>query len=334
MGSKIMGYFDGRVAIITGSGQGIGHDLAIYMAKEGCKIVSNNRKKGSSMQAHDGKVVKLLPKDEERIKKVIGDAETTAQEIIANGGEAIAVYGNVCYKEDCKKLVNAAIEKWGRIDIVINNAASTWTGNIKDMTPEQWDVNIQSKLDATFYLMHYALPYMIDQNYGRFVNVSSQAYIGLMGMAAYSAASSGLWAFTKAAAQDLQDYGITVNAYTPLAATRSWFNMLAEYREEGIEPEIIEEGSPNGMKTPPVYMVPAIAYMASEEFTTTGIMIKIESDGQLSLCKNPEEMNHCGKDTLSDGAWTFEELREVFQNELLKDVRTLKTTLVVTKSEY
>jgi 3-oxoacyl-[acyl-carrier protein] reductase len=325
--------FEGRVAVITGSGQGIGKDLALYMASEGCKIVTNNRKKGSSMQAHDGKVVKLLPEDEEKIKAVMGDAESTADEIITAGGEAVPVYANVAKPEDCKKLIDAAIDKWGRIDIVINNAASTWTGNIKDMKIDEWDVNIQSKLSGTFYLMHYALPYMLKQKYGRFVNVSSQAFYGLEGMAAYSAASCGIWAFTKAAAQDLVNYGITVNAYTPLAATRSWFNVLAEYREEGIEPEIIEEGSPNGMKTPPVYMVPAIAYLASEEFTTTGIMIKVEADGQLSVYTDPVEYNNCGKDCLMDGAWTFDELREVFK-ELLKDVRTAKTSLVITKSEY
>lgn len=331
-----MGLFDGRVAIITGSGQGIGLELAKWMAHEGCKIVTNNRKPGSGLQAHDGKTVKLLPEDEEKIRAIIGDAETAAAAINEAGGEAIPVYGNVCYKEDCKKLVDAAIEKWGRIDIVINNAASTWTGNIKDMTPEAWDVCIQSKLDGTFYLMYYALPYMLKQEYGRFVNVSSQAFYGLEGMAAYSAAACGIWAFTKAAAQDLLDYNITVNAFTPLAGTRSWFNMLAEYREEGIDPEDIEEGSPDGMKTPPQFMVPAIAYLCSEEFTKTGIMCKIESNGDLSLYTDPEEYNNCGLDLVErQSAYTFEELRELFDEEhLLKDVWTRETTLAVTKSEY
>lgn len=326
--------FEGRVAIITGSGQGIGKELAKYMASEGCKVVTNNRKKGSSMQAHDGKVVKFTKEEEENIKKVIGDADSVAEEIIAAGGEAIPVYGNVCKKEDCKKLVDAAVEKWGRIDIIINNAASTWTGNIKDMTLEEWDVNIQSKLDASFYLMHYALPYMVKQHYGRILNVASSAFYGLEGMAAYSAACSGLWAFTKATAQDLANDNITVNCYTPLAATRSWFNMLAEYRAEGIPTEMIEAGSPAGMKVTPEYMVPAIAYMAAEEFTTTGIMIKVEGDGSLAIYSDPQECNACGKNCVKDGAWTVEELREVFKNQLLKDITARKTTLVITKSEY
>jgi len=328
------GLFEGRVAIITGSGQGIGKDLAKYMAAEGCKVVTNNRKKGSSMQAHDGKTVKFTEEEEANIKKVIGDADSVAEEIIAAGGEAIPVYGNVCSKADCQKMIDAAVEKWGRVDILINNAASTWTGNIKDMTIEEWDVNIQSKLDATFYLMHYALPYMVEQHYGRIITVSSQAFFGLEGMAAYSAASCGLWAFTKAAAQDLENDNITINCYTPLAATRSWFNMLAEYREEGIPTEAIETGSPAGMKTTPEYMAPAIAYMAAEEFTTTGIMIKIEADGALAMYSDPQEYNNCGKDCLKNGAWTLEELRDVFQNQLLKGVEVRKSALAVTKSHY
>lgn len=331
-----MGLFDGRVAIITGSGQGIGHDLAVYMASEGCKVITNNRKPGSSMQAHDGKVVKLLPEDEVRIKAVIGDAESTANEIIAAGGEAVPVYASVNTPEGCKKLVDAAIETWGRIDIVINNAASTWTGNIKDMTIDQWDVNIDSKINGSFYLMHFALPYMLEQHYGKFVNVSSNAFAGLMGMAAYSTAACGIWAFTKACAQDLIDYGITVNCYTPLAGTRSWFNMLAEYREEGIDPEDIEEGSPNGMKTPPKFMVPAIAYLASEEFTATGLMFKIEADGQLSVWGDSEEYNNCGLDLVGrQSPYTVEELRELFSDKyLLKGVYVQRTTLAVTKSSY
>lgn len=331
-----MGHFDGRVAIVTGSGTGIGHDLAVYLASEGCKVVTNNRKPGSTMQTHDGKVVKLLPEDEARIKPIMGDAETTAAEIIAAGGEAIPVYASVATPEGCKKLVDAAIEKWGRIDILVNNGASTWTGNIKDMPVDIWDVCIDSKLSGSFYLMHYALPYMIEQGYGRILNVASNAFAGLMGMAAYSAGTCGVWAFTKACAQDLADYGITVNCYTPLAATRSWYNMLAEYREEGIDPEDIEEGSPNGMKTPPHLMVPAIAYMASEEFTNTGLMVKIEADGQLALWSESEEYNNCGIDLVErDSPYTFDELEVLFDDEhLLKDVWVQKTTLAVTKSAY
>lgn len=94
------------------------------------------------------------------------------------------------------------------------------------------------------------------------------------------------------------------------------------------------QARPEVCRHPPTNMVPAIAYMASEEFTTTGIMIKVEADGQLALYTNPTEYNQCGKDCLVDGAYTIEELRDIFQNQLLKGAQVATTNLVVTKSEY
>lgn len=183
----------GRVAIITGSGQGIGKDLAIWMASEGCKVITNNRKKGSSLQAHDGKTVKLNDEDIAKIASIVGDAETAAEavntcpEVIAAGGEAFPVYADITSLTGCKKLVDAAIEKWGRLDILVNNAAATWTGNVKEMQPENWEVCVRSKLDSCFYLLYYALPHMKKQGYGRVLLASSEAQIGLEGMCAYSA---------------------------------------------------------------------------------------------------------------------------------------------------
>ena len=182
--------------------------------------------------------------------------------------------------------------------------------------------------------MYYALPHMLKQKYGKFVNFSSNAFIGLAGMASYSSAACGLWAFTKSAAQDLAADGIAVNCVTPLAATRSWYNTVAEFRAEGIPIEAITQFAPAGMQMSPVNMVPAIAYLAAEECTVTGQMVKVEADGSLALYVNPTEYNACGKDCAKDGPWTVEELREVFANELLKDAQVASTDMVITKSEY
>lgn len=329
-----MGAFDGRVAIVTGSGQGIGRDIAIWLAREGCKVVTNNRKKGSSMQAHEGKTVRLTEEAKQKLAKVVGDAETTAAEICAFGGEALPVYASVSNPEDCKRLVDAAIEKWGRVDILVNNAASTWTGNIKYMTPEIWDVNIQSKLSGSFYLMHYALPYMVKQHYGRILNCASNAFVGLAGMAAYSSASCGVWALTKSAAQDLIDDNILVNCYTPLAATRSWINTEVELGAEGLDTNTIRSLAPPGMQHTPERMVSVLAYMASEEFPVTGVMFKVEADGSLAVWSESQEYNQVRKDVWRDGEWTFEEMRERFPKELFQGIKTSSTSLVVEKAEY
>lgn len=329
----------GQVAIITGSGQGIGKELALWMAREGAKVITNNRKKGSSMQAHDGKTVKLQEEDIKKISAIIGDAETAAAYVNADaqvqeaGGEAFPVYSDVSTAEGCKKLVDTAISRWGRVDILVCNAAATWTGNFKDMTIANWETCVRSKLDQAFYLMHYAVPDMKKRGYGRIIMASSEAHMGLEGMCGYSAACGGISAYARAVSQDLADDGITVNAYTPNAGTRSWFNMLAEYREEGYDVEAIEEGSPAAQKFPPERMIGMLGYMCLPEFTATGLVVSVCADGEVSLWTNYTKYNTVFKDLWKDGAWTVEEIREKMP-ELLHKVFYTKTSLAVTKSEY
>lgn len=330
----------GRVAIITGSGQGIGRDLALWMARQGCKVVVNNRTKGSSVQAHEDKIVKLNEEDLAKLRKIVGDCEGTAEivnsdgDAQAAGGEALPVYADVSKLDDCKKLVDAAVDKWGRLDILINNAAATWTGNVKEMEPKNWEVCVRSKLDSCFYLAYWALPHMTKQGYGRILICSSEAQVGLEGMCGYSAACGGVAALARAWSQDLIDDGISVIAYTPNAGTRSWFNMLAEYREEGYDVEAIEEGSPAAQKFPPERMVPVLGYMASEEFDATGLIVSICADGEIALWNNLSKYNTCFKDVWKEGEWTIDDLRETVPNQLLKDVFYQKSNLAVNKSEY
>lgn len=330
----------GRVAVITGSGQGIGKDLAIWMAAQGCKVVTNNRKKGSSMQAHDGKTVKLNEDDKAKLSAIIGDAETAAAavnthpDVIAAGGEAYPVYADISTLDGCQKLINATIEKWGRLDILVNNAAATWTGNIKEMSVRNWETCVRSKLDSSFYLIHSALPYMVKQGYGRILLASSEGQLGLAGMCGYSAACAGVAAMTRSIAQDLAADGISINAYTPNAGTRSWFNMLAEYRAEGIDPSYIESAAPTAQKYPPDRMIPVLGYMCTSEFDATGLVVKLGADGEISLWSNMDKYNTVFKDLWKDGAWTVQELRERISQELLKDVVLTKSVLTVNKGSY
>ncbi len=326
----------GQVAIITGSGQGIGKELALWMAREGCRVITNNRKKGSSLQAHDGKSVKFNEEDIKKISAIIGDAETAAayvnadKEAQAAGGEAYPVYSDVSTPEGCKKLVDAAVERWGRLDIVVSNAAATWTGNFKDMSIANWETCVRSKLDQAFYLMHYAVPEMKKNNYGRIIMASSEAQIGLEGMCGYSAACGGIAAFARAVSQNLAEDGITVNAYTPNAGTRSWFNMLAEYREEGYDIEAIEEGSPAAQKFPPDRMIGMLGYMCLPEFTASGLVVSVCADGEVALWNNYEKYNTIFKDLWAESSCTVEDIRGKIP-ELLHKVFYTKASLVVTK---
>lgn len=328
-----------QVAIITGSGQGIGKELALWMARRGCRVITNNRKKGSSLQAHDGKTVKFDEEDIKLISAIVGDAETAAAfvnadpEVQAAGGEAWPVYADISTPEGCKKLVDEAVARYGRLDVVVANAAATWTGNFKEMTIANWETCVRSKLDQSFYLMYYAVPEMKKRNYGRILLASSEGQMGLEGMCGYSAACGGVSAFARAVSQDLANDGITVNAYTPNAGTRSWFNMLAEYRAEGYDTTAIEEGAPAAQKFPPDRMIGILGYICLPEFTASGLIVSVCADGEVSLWSNFTKYNTIFKDLWKDGAWTEEDIRAKFP-ELMDNVSYTKSTLAVKKSEY
>ena len=271
--------------------------------------------------------------DAKIVNNSYGAVRVASVTLEAAGGEAFPVYSDVSTAEGCKKLVDAAVERWGRLDIVVSNAAATWTGNFKGMTLQNWETCVRSKLDQAFYLMHYAVPEMRKHNYGRIIMASSEAHVGLEGMCGYSAACGGITAFARAVSQDLAEDGITVNAYTPNAGTRSWFNMLAEYREEGYDTEAIEEGSPAAQKFPPDRMIGILGFMCLPEFTASGLVVSVCADGQVSLWDNYTKYNTIYKDLWADGAWTVEEIRAKLP-DLLHKVFYTRTTLAVTKSEY
>lgn len=304
-----------KVAVITGSGQGVGREIALCFAAQGAKVITNNRKPGSSINAFEGTELEFTPEELEELLRFNGDAQTVADEITASGGEAIPVFGDVSKKEDAKRLVDTAIEKWGRIDIIINNASSNWVGSILDMDLEIWDTQIISKLSGSFYLMHYALPYMKEQGYGRIINTASDAILGLSGYAAYGAANGGITVFTKAAAADLKDTGITVNAYTPLARTRSWYNARTNYRLRGIPVDVVEANAPEAMKRTAEGMVPFLAYLSSEKGADiTGKLFHLAADGELGLWNEYAIVKTIKQ---AEGFWTMDELDARLVSELL-----------------
>lgn len=299
---------DGKVAIVTGSGQGIGRCIAQCLAQYGARVITNNRKPGSSIQAFENTQLNFTQEEREELQRFSGDARTTAEEIRQMGGEAIPVFADVSKKADAHRLVETAVQAWGRVDIIVNNASSNWVGNILDMDKELWDIQIASKLSGTFYLMQEALPYMKAQKYGRILNSASDAFVGISNHAAYAAGNAGVVALTKAAAKDLAGTGITVNGYTPLARTRSWYNARTNYRLKGIAPEDIEQNAPEAMKRTAEGMVPFLAYLSSEEAGgISGKLFQLAADGVIGLWSDAEVVKTVKQE---DGMWTLDALQE------------------------
>jgi NAD(P)-dependent dehydrogenase (short-subunit alcohol dehydrogenase family) len=143
-------------------------------------------------------------------------AEELVNQISESGGEAIAVQADVSDAEQAQKLIDQAMEEYGRIDVLVNNAGINIDRTLRKLSVEDWDTVIQVDLNSAFYTVHAVLPHMTEQGGGKIINMSSfVGEAGNIGQANYSAAKAGLLGFTKTAAQELARYGITVNAICP-----------------------------------------------------------------------------------------------------------------------
>ena len=201
---------EGRVCIITGAGRGIGREYALMLAAHGAKVVVNDL--GGS---RDGTGASL------------GPAEEVVQEIVKGGGEAIANGDDVSDFAGAKRMVESAVARFGRLDVLINNAGILRDRMLVNMAEAEWDAVIKVHLKGTFSPTHHAAAYwrdLVKQGQkvdARIINTTSVSGIyGNAGQTNYGAAKAGIAAFTIIASRELRRYGITVNAIAPGALTR------------------------------------------------------------------------------------------------------------------
>src|ERR687896_770823 len=188
---KSVGTLQEAVVVVTGASRGLGRAIAEEVARGGAKVVVNYSRSKEP-------------------------AEELVQEISENGGEAIAVQADVSDPEQAQSLIDQTIERFRRVDVLVNNAGINVDRTLKKLSVEDWDKVIQVDLNSAFYTVHAALPHMMEQGGGKIINMSSfVGEAGNIGQANYSAAKAGLLGFTKTAAQELARYGITVNAICP-----------------------------------------------------------------------------------------------------------------------
>lgn len=191
----------GKIAVVTGAGRNIGRAEAMLLAEQGAKVVVNDLGGGPyGTEAGNASV-----------------AEEVAAAIRAVGGEAVAETSSVATREGAEKLIAKAIETWGRIDILINNAGIVRPARIDLMTDEDWQLCLDVSLTASFYTVRKAAAYMIQQRSGVVINTGSPSGFGHWGMANYSAAKEGLMGLTRSVARDLGEYGIRCNLIRPVS---------------------------------------------------------------------------------------------------------------------
>jgi len=240
-----MGLCDGRIAIVTGAGRGIGREHALSLARQGAKVVVNDL--GGSM---DGSGEDASP------------AQQVVDEIVAAGGQAVANHDNVATWDGAERLINTAIDAFGDLHVVVNNAGILRDRMLVNMSEAEWDSVIAVHLKGTFAPSRHAAAYWRDQSKegkavdARIINTTSVSGIyGNPGQTNYGAAKAGIASFTNIAALELARYGVTVNAVAPSALTRMTAPLVGELPEDDERRESLS----------PRWIAPIVTWLASSE---------------------------------------------------------------------
>jgi len=275
-----MGLLDGKVAAITGAGGGIGRAHALLFAREGARVIVNDlggardgSGTGSSM------------------------ADQVVAEIEAAGGEAIASYQDVADPDGARGIIQAAVDQFGKLDVMVNNAGILRDKTLHKMTVEMWDAVIHVHLKGSFLCTQAAAIHMRDRNEGgRIINTTSvSGLMGNFGQANYSAAKAGIYGLTRTAAIELKKYKITVNALAPVALTRMTEDLP------------MMQAMPNANDLlAPEHVAPAALFLASNlAADITGQVVAVEGKRiyLYRMTQTPAAMPE------GDG-WTAQEIRE------------------------
>ena len=285
-----------KVAIVTGSGQGIGKAIAVAMAKEGARVVTNNRRPGTQG----------------------GDAETVAKEITGLGGQAIPFFGSVSDFDVAQKLVQTAVDSFGRIDILVNNAGADAPKMVWNMTEEDWDRCVDSFLKGSFNCIRHAAGFMRERRWGRIISTTSTAWLSAVGHCNYGAAKAGIVGLTRNVARELGRYGVTCNAYAPTAATRFTLDekVIAGFRKR-YEAGLMTKERFEELTNPPSpeTLTPFIIYLCTDEAADINGQVFDITGGNIAIYSEPVKKKTILKE---EGLWTVEELIDLVPKVLLE----------------
>lgn len=278
-----------KVAVVTGAGRGIGREIALLMAKEGAKVVVNDL--GGK---EDGTGGSSAPADE------------VVAEIRSIGGQAVSNCDSVATMAGGRQIVQVALDHFGRVDIVVNNAGILRDRMIFNMTEEEWDAVLDTHLKGTFAVTRAAAPHMKTQQWGRIINMTSTSgLIGNVGQANYAAAKMGIVGFTRVVALDMARYRVTANCISPFAWTRMIGTIPTETEAQRQRVEKLK-------KLSPAHIAPLAGYLASEEAgDVTGQVFGVRGKEIMLFCQmRPIRSIHHAE------GWTPQRLAEIFPGTL------------------
>jgi NAD(P)-dependent dehydrogenase (short-subunit alcohol dehydrogenase family) len=290
-----MGILDGRVAVVTGSGRGIGREFALGMAKEGASLVINDV--GVSL---DGQGTEDDP------------AAQTCKDIEALGARAVPSYDSVSDFEGAGRIIETAVDEFGKIDILVNNAGIVRDRSLVKMTEEDFDAVVAVHMKGTFNCARHAAPHMKDAGYGRIINVTSQAGLrGNFGQTNYGAAKAAIMGMTFVWAIELGKYGITVNAMSPAGATR----MTASLFER--------TGTAPPPEANPALNAPIVTFLASEGAAHVNGQIVGRTDFAYTIYQTPKQIGFMWR----DGGWEVDGVVDNFDSILGQHMQHVGMTM-------
>jgi NAD(P)-dependent dehydrogenase (short-subunit alcohol dehydrogenase family) len=295
----------GKVAIVTGSGRGLGRAEALALAAEGAKVVVNDL--GVAL---DGS------------KEAVRPADEVVAEIKKMGGEAAANYDSVATWQGGENIIKAAIDNFGRLDILVNNAGIVRDRFVYSMSAEEWDAVIKTHLYGTFHCTRAACVIFREQRSGRIINTSSEAGMGNAGQPNYSAAKEGIVGFTRTVAREMGPYGVTCNAIRPRAATRMTMSeqlmKLAEKARASGDPVQIAQAEQIEalQKMTPEDVAPLVVYLATDEAANVNGCVFLVRGNIVTLQSDPLPV----KTIEAKGKWTVDALAKEFPKTIGQDL--------------
>lgn len=283
-----MGALEGRVAVITGAGRGIGREHALLFAREGASVVVNDLGGSNTGEGAD-----------------TGPAHEVVDEIVAAGGKAVANTQNIATWDGAARLVEQAISEFGGLDVVVNNAGILRDGFIAGMEESQWDAVLAVHLKGHFSVLRHAATYWKEQSKAghqpnaAVINTASGSGLTIpnAGQVNYGAAKAGIAAITLVAADELERYGVRVNAIAPIARTRLTLATPGMGALMG-EPE---EGEVDLFS--PANISPLVGYLASEKCPVTGKVFAVQG-GAISELGGWHDV----KTIETDGLWEIDDI--------------------------
>ncbi|MCB1744752.1 MAG: SDR family oxidoreductase [Gammaproteobacteria bacterium] len=294
-------YLEGKSAIVTGAGRGIGREVALLLAREGASVTVNDPGLG-----RNGELTEERPADE------------VVAEILATGGKAAANYDSVADYAAAGRMIQKVVDESGKIDIIVNVAGLLRERMIWNMTEEDFDLVVSVHLKGHWNMCHHAIKHMRQARFGRIVNFSSDAFKGSVGQCNYSAAKAGIIGLTRSIAKETSRYGITANAICPSADTRMTINeAVIENRKRKLASGLMTQAEYERASRPrgPEHIAPMVAYLCTDQAQDiNGHVFHVER-GRIHSYYYGEEMRALHK--AGEGLFTIEELMNDIPSALM-----------------